>query len=900
MIKTFFRRLKEKRIEREQKCNALISRITFAVGEARGYTANKNEYADLSLADQWCAKYGAFLGFAGRPDFRALRKAKRFHELSSAVFLIQGLFSSLRPTIEAHNKEVAKVKESEARTLIGEVEGRVLDRQQMLAVIEEAHNHLIIAGAGTGKTTTVVAKIKYLIKSAKRAPEEILVLSFTNASASEMKERIFKETGYRIHASTFHKLGLDILTEADGIKPKITRIDLRVFLREKLKELMEDPDYLQLFSKYFFYNKVNARSEFEFESEREYRDYLQLNPPTTVRGEQVKSYGEMDIANFLFQNGVSYLYEEKYRTDTRTAEYGQYYPDFYLPDYDVYIEYFGVDRNGNVPAWFSGKDGLSAKETYRQSMEWKRKLHKEQRTVLIECYAYEKAEGTLLSVLEKRCAEHGVKLAPKSSQELWEFVSKGDPGVLDGVIELFETAINLLKSNNYTIDAFRAIAAKKASAVRYLDFIDLLEPLLSAYEDKLKAADEIDFNDMINVATAYVRTGRFVNPFTYVIVDEYQDISKARFSLLSALRESRDYDLFCVGDDWQSIYRFAGSDISYILKFEKFWGPTAVSKIETTYRFTRSLIEISGTFITQNPDQIEKNIHGKSSDPRFSLGEIKGYNEKYAVEFMAERIEDLPRDASVFFIGRYSFDALMLRDSGLFSCQFNNVTGSVDVVYPKRPDLKMCFMTAHRSKGLQADYVFILNNKSSRMGFPSRIQEDPILSLLLENSEKFPFAEERRLYYVALTRAKVKVYFLTVQNKESSFALEIRRRYGQQLRQEAFACPLCGGKLSRKTGPYGDFFGCENYKTTGCRYTRKIKAKNAEDSDPGARAEVFGIKRGMTVTHKTFGKGRIKGFAGGCVIVTFGGVDRQFLFPDAFEQGVFGEEAAKMVFRRRS
>ena len=214
-----------------------------------------------------------------------------------------------------------------------------------------------------------------------------------------------------------------------------------------------------------------------------------------------------------------------------------------------------------------------------------------------------------------------------------------------------------------------------------------------------------------------------------------------------------------------------------------------------------------------------------SADNRFSLGEINAYNEKTAVEFMAERLEDLPKNSSVYFIGRYSFDIDIMKTSGSFDCYYNNVTDFVNVKLKKRPDLRMCFLTAHKSKGLQADYVFIINNKSSRMGFPCKLQDDPILDLLLEDSEDYPFAEERRLYYVALTRAKTKAFMLTIKDKESVFAKELHDRYEQQLKREHFECPLCGGRLERKSGPYGDFLGCSNYRTTGCKYKRKIRMK---------------------------------------------------------------------------
>lgn len=308
-----------------------------------------------------------------------------------------------------------------------------------------------------------------------------------------------------------------------------------------------------------------------------------------------------------------------------------------------------------------------------------------------------------------------------------------------------------------------------------------------------------------------------------MIVDEYQDISKARYGLLKALRNSQDYELFCVGDDWQSIYRFAGSDIGFILNFSNYWGASEESKIETTYRFTRSLIDISGNFIMMNPAQKKKAIRGQCGDNGFALSEINGYTEKNAAEFMAQKLGDLPQGSTVFFIGRYSFDSKMLQDSGLFNLQYNNQTGFVDVCYRKRADLKMSFTTAHKSKGLQADYVFILNNKTSRMGFPSKIQDAPLLDLLLESCDDYPFAEERRLFYVALTRAKKKAILLTVKDRESVFAIELRTRYAEELKRERFECPLCGGRLVKRTGRYGDFFGCSNYKYGSCKYTRNIR-----------------------------------------------------------------------------
>lgn len=823
LIKKIIAKHKERVKVRNEACDNLIAQVDTAIQEINLLFSDSQSFVDPGKETEWCNRNVSLIADVSIINIQKLKKATHYKMLLEKQAELYRNANSLKQQISVHNDRVADTKIQNAYNLIGNVEGRKLDKQQMTCIVKDAHNHLVIAGAGTGKTTTVVGKIKFLLKSGKYKPEDILVLSFTNASASEMSQRINQETGCNIDASTFHKLGLNIITKVNGIVPKITQLNLRKFVKEQLLLNMQSDAYLNLLSSYLLYNRVVSKSEFEFKTQSEYDEYLQLNPPTTINNETVKSYGEMDIANFLAQNGIQYIYEHPYEIDTRTSEYGQYNPDFYLPEYDIYIEYFGINKNGEVPSYFKGVNGMTATQTYQASMKWKRETHSANDTVLIECYAYEKFDGVLLENLKEKLIEKDVKLTPKTTKELWEQVSADGDSILDGVIELFETVINLIKSNGYTIAIVRQLNIGNSNAQNNNMVLSLLEPIFNAYCNYLSEHKEIDFNDMINMATKYVEQGKYVSPYKYVIVDEYQDISKARYSLLCSMRESNDYDLFCVGDDWQSIYRFAGSDIGYILNFEQYWGSSEISKIETTYRFTQKLIEISGNFIMQNPVQIKKSIKGKNDTVGFALGEISGYTDKFAIEFMAKKLEDLPRDSSVFFIGRYSFDAKLLSDSGLFECRYNNVSGFVEVKYHKRTDLKMNFITAHKSKGLQADYIFIINNKKSRMGFPSKIQDAAILNLLLDNCDQYPYAEERRLFYVALTRAKKKAFLVTVKNQESEFAMELKERYGEELKREQWECPLCGGRLLKKSGPYGEFYGCSNYRSLGCKYKRNIK-----------------------------------------------------------------------------
>lgn len=806
-----------------ERCGYLIKCIDEAIKEVDSVFDDPRAYIKITEVDNWKSRHTDLLiDEFSNLRLHELKRTSNYKILESRIALLESLPQQFKQRILEHNENILESRVQQVESLVGEVEGRKLDHQQLKCIAEDADNHLVIAGAGTGKTTTILGKIKYLLKSGECKPEEILALSFTNASASEMSERIAMEAGAELDAMTFHKLGLSIITQVEKVVPRITKLNLHRFIKERLQDKMSETEYLQLLSHYFIYGLNNAKTEFDFKSQDEYEEYLILNPPVTLNGERVKSYGELNIANFLFENGVKYIYERQYKMDTRDEEYGQYYPDFYLPDYDIYIEYFGVNRKLEVPRYFNDSHGVSAQEAYRTSMGWKRDLHEKNHTKLIECFAYEKLEDTLLQNLKNNLEKQGVKLSPIEPEEIWNRVSQNNKNNLDSIISLFETIINLAKSNQYSIEYIEQKSSRNIERTLLL----LVKPIFEEYLKYLTEHGEIDFNDMINLAANYVEKGKYTHNYKHVIVDEYQDISSSHYNLLKTLRNSKQYKLFCVGDDWQSIYRFAGSDIDYILNFEHYWGSSITSKIETTYRFPPQLVEISGDFVMCNPKQIRKRIVSHMVANISAFGEINGYTDKYAIQFMLDKMQHLPKDSSVFLIGRYTFDINLLAGQDFLTYHYDNQSGLHTVNYSRRPDLDISFLTAHKSKGLQADYVFIINNKNTKTGFPSKIQDSPILNLLLKNQEDFPYAEERRLFYVALTRAKKKVFIVTVKGLESEFVQELQEAHQQEIQHERFECSECGGHLVKRSGPYGEFFGCSNYATTGCRFKLTIKHRN--------------------------------------------------------------------------
>ncbi len=237
------------------------------------------EFVDPEEGSKWAARAESLQNeWRALPEAR-MRETAGFGDMQKRLQFAAENQHDIQKLVRRHNNQVAEIRARAAYALIGDVEGRKLDNQQLNCIVKKAHNHLVIAGAGTGKTTTVVGKIKYLLKAKECGPADILVLSFTNASAAEMKQRIHTETKEQIEASTFHKLGLNIITKVKGVPPKITRLNLRRFIQTQLREHMRSDTYLQVLCRYLLTDKVKARSEFEFRSKVEYDAYLKDNPP---------------------------------------------------------------------------------------------------------------------------------------------------------------------------------------------------------------------------------------------------------------------------------------------------------------------------------------------------------------------------------------------------------------------------------------------------------------------------------------------------------------------------------------------------------------------------------------------------------------------------------------------
>jgi DNA helicase-4 len=812
-----------------------------------------------------------------------------FYKKEESVKKFNDIFQNFDNYIVNYNTNYVETQKERLSQYFDDIEGKKLDDQQRTALITDEYSNLIIAGAGSGKTLTIIGKVKYLIEKKNVKPENILLLSFTKKTVEELNERL-KSIGLNARATTFHKLGYDTIKKHQATVPAITNENtlsnvVKAYLQ---KEIFNDAEALQAYIVYVacYMNipeghesydslgeKLDTEKGIDFQTLKSKCDDEPLNKVAkasldTIQGEKVKSVEELTIANFLYLNGIEYDYEKPYPFGD-----AMYQPDFYLKDYDIYLEHFGVDEN-NRAKWLTPFN----EQKYVEEMELKREKHKTYNTKLLETYSYYNRDQVLLEKLGDMLKNENVNFKPRDVKSIYSKVTDNDTNFGKEISNLIKTFISLSKSRQLNYDSIIALFSdriktkNKYMLERQEVFLKFALPILKKYDNTLKDKSEIDFNDMINQATDLIKANKPEYTYQHIIIDEYQDISYARFNLIKEIRELSGARLICVGDDWQSIYRFAGSDISLFSNFEKHVGKHEQLFIEQTYRNSQSLIDITSKYIQKNTKQISKNPKSKK-EPIENPIKFVYYSQDNAEAVFLNEIQALINkngNKPILVLGRHSFDIN----------EFIKLTPNSKIKYYERSDkleikgfedIDIKYITVHKSKGLEADNVIVLNLKNHLLGFPNKMTDDPMLSLLLSDDEAYSFAEERRLFYVALTRTKNEVvlliptdvslfaeelitdndFLITANNEKLSKTncpycktgnLVIRQNLFKnnqflgcshypscnqtfnniEILENTILCSSCkSGFMTKRSGRFGNFLGCTNYPK--CKNTIKLQ-----------------------------------------------------------------------------
>ena len=706
-----------------------------------------------------------------------LKSLEAFHiEPSETISKFTHDFGNIHSIVKRHNERVIQDTLDTHKDFFDHCLKYPLDKQQRRSIVSEEDNCLVVSSAGSGKTSSIVGKVRYLIDIKHVNPQNILLISYTNKAAAELTERmgIAGLRGY-----TFHKLAIDIIGNATGQKPSICDNTDALFVKIYHK-LLEEEDFKKSIVEYFVDYQVQEADWEHRKNER--RQQLSELKETRLKAQipdmdgktiYVRSEQEQKICFALSSLGVKFRYEEPYEHPLADEMHSQYKPDFsiYFEQYGktkrIYLEHFGVDEHGLVPTWFAKDKGITyeeANQKYNNGITWKKAAHEKFGTVLLTTssadFHYSDIRHTLKASLEKV----GVPVQEKTDAELYDMVLPPNSKQEKAFIRLVVTFVTLIKSSCKSIQEILK-QAKNVGDERSIFIIKrIFQPVYERYIEELKNSNQIDFTDAILQAMEICHSSHPVK-YEYIIVDEFQDISVDRYNFLKVLREGNPpAKLYCVGDDWQSIYRFSGSDMALFNQFPDYFGSTEINRIETTYRFGEPLVSLSSQFIQRNKAQIKKDIHPFNPQTKTEL-QFCAYERRDYCNTIGQLVASIPADKSIFLLGRYSFDDYYL------SFQYKSVKEG-NRFYYFIGARKIEFLTVHKSKGLEADYVVILQCNKDTYGFPSMISDDPVLNYVLTESDQYPFGEERRLFYVAITRAKIKTYILYDKHFPSVFVDE--------------------------------------------------------------------------------------------------------------------------------
>ncbi len=768
--------------------------------------------------------------------------------------------------VNQHNQEYIEKEKEEEKDYLDHIlddcdPDILLDDDQRNVVLSDADHCLVVAGAGAGKTTTIAAKVKYLVEKQNVPPSSILVISFTNKAVQELRNKINRDLNIDCPIATFHSTGYALLRKQSDETLTIFSSDKSYYvIRDYFKsDIMKNEklvdNLILFFASYFdapfeggdineFFNQQSKINHQSMRSDlNEYERTIidrRTKKAVTILNETLRSQEEVVIANYLYLNGIDYEYEPIYPYHIQNAS-KPYTPDFMITQdgKTAYIEHFGISQDGR-----NSRYNEKQLEKYKKAIHDKINIHRQHSTTLLYTFSSYQDKRPITEHLEEQLLRAGFELRPRPNQEILEkLFTQQEDRYIRRMVLLVNRFIRNFKTNGYSNEDFAKLSMS-TSNVRSKLFLEICQACYLEYERFLKESHAIDFEDMINISAKIlndIESNHIQLDFKYIIVDEYQDISRQRFDLVQALSKVTDAKIIAVGDDWQSIYAFSGSDITLFTHFKEIMGDAELLKIQKTYRNSQEVIDIAGNFIQKNDTQIKKSLISSKhiTDPViiYTYDNSSRKDKKYirsgsnyayakAVETVLGQIilyskeEKKDKVGSILLLGRFGFDGDKLEKTGLF--EYNRRGNKLICV--KYPKLDITFMTAHASKGLGYDHVIIVNGQNGTYGFPAKIQDDPVLKFVVREDRSYQYAEERRLFYVAMTRTKNRVYIIAPEQNPSEFLVEIKREYKNVVLNGNWNenyklitpfqknCPICGYPLQyRYHEKYGlRLFICTN------------------------------------------------------------------------------------------
>ncbi len=706
-----------------------------------------------------------------------------------------------------------------------------LNDKQREAVISENKRLLVLAGAGSGKTKTLLQKLIYLIEEKGVSPSKILAITFTKNATNEMldrliisadstgeyekqlfdkrrtkiekdKERFLQQKKHKwidgLTVKTFHSFCYGVLRndgvnefdnkfriigdekkdEEDELSKHVAPETVFEVFHKILIENCENTEYLLKLKRYildYIVDKIHLKKDDNNFFSKDGKHF------TTLDGTKVRSKSEQFIADWFYRHSIKYEYEPELNVKDFS-----FHPDFFVPEANLYLEHIS---------------DLSYPTKAKEEQFQKGKL------LLVKTFDSMTKDSALFNhtldkVIKNRLPSDYQKSTSLNYREEFNHYHSDVKDFIQQVIRVTD----MIKVENISIDTVLQ-NARKDQHERIRNFYELAIPIVKGFIDYCTNKSYLDFNDLISKSTSLFLNHddviqKYRNKFEYILVDEFQDVNNLQVELIKLLLTNKT-QLFCVGDDWQSIYGFRGSNVNYIVEFEKHFDNAEIIKLNLNYRSTQNIVGASNEVIKHNKFKVDKDVQAsKISEHKIVV--FSGNNLEENIQFCSEKVNELLKD------GFNNDEILFLyRRNKMFSPYFNFFKGEGTRVQGK---------TIHASKGLEAKVVFIIGLTEGNGGFPDIWLEDRIFQIIKKANHDVLMEEERRLFYVAITRAKDKLFLITEKGNESSFLKEIPdvftvRTVNQmksvvekietcnkcfsQLEKLWVVCPYCGEKVDK-------------------------------------------------------------------------------------------------------
>ena len=715
-------------------------------------------------------------------------------------------------------KRVSKPKKINISTLSHPEIFDGCDEGQKQAILSDNPRTLVLAGAGAGKTRVLLKRILHLIQNKEEKSGNILAMTFTKFAANEMYDRLlaFYEPKYKkvlekklsdtdlkylrndqlkkhseirhVTIKTIHALCYQILRR-DGAKVFNTNFKVvgdeeknnksDVSQQQIIRTLIykKEPDFIQKIKEYILDYLVELEESLENSNNKSYGKYI------TLDGKKVRSKSERAIANYLYEHGIKYNYEKEVIWINKVDKTKNYKPDFYLPDFDVYIEHWFISKESdNVPENYNFD-----KIKYLKERKWKLNQFKTHNKKLIESFETQ-MQGDLAKYYDYLYKElvdkTGRTIKQKPSLEAIEemkHVKQGFYLLCTGLMKI----INLAKSNRISTEQIKD-RLKEEKHNEVLEFYNILLIIYDEYVEYLISESLIDYNDMIHKVVELFSKhptvlAKYQKKFKHILVDEYQDVSAAQVELIKQLLTEDNY-LFAVGDDWQSIYQFRGSEVEYIINFKEDFNDANVVILPYNYRSAKNIVEASNIVIMKNPQQIIKKIQPFNKTSKEKIFQFNSLNDLDAAQFIMDATKKL-------YSTGYKFNDIMLlyrRSIHLWPYK----------KFFEKHNFKINTKTIHGSKGLEAKVVFLVGLKMGSDGFPYVWEDKRIVQIIKETKLDRKEEEERRIFYVAMTRAKEKLFLISEKGNESKYCEDIPQDFKKvQISKSEFNEEMLGQTL---------------------------------------------------------------------------------------------------------